>query len=151
MQSRVLFADVSPGVCLLLTTNANPTLIISLFGDFESDLLASKTDFSISMLVLFFVIREYNSLVCCISDSLPFGQKLKLIAKVCKHHLAPLLASKTPDITSPQPPAAASHISGGSQEGVFTKPSHPSGTSQSSGLFSPPPLANRDETNAKGL
>ncbi|KAF6025450.1 MED13L [Bugula neritina] len=79
-------------------------------------------------------------------DSLPIAQKMKLIARVCKHYLAPLLCNKAPDITSPPPPSAAAYSS--AHEGVFTKPSQPGPSAPvsnpHSGVFSPP---SRDETN----
>ena len=89
------------------------------------------------------------------TDNMPIGQKLKLIAKVCKHHLAPLLSNKAPDITSPPPPS--SHMSGGgSQEGVFTRPTQPgvpgglTPSSSSGGLFSPPPQREENTNSNKG-
>lgn len=100
------------------------------------------------------IIIPYHMCLLDFSDNAPIGQKLKLIAKVCKHHLAPLLSNKMPDITSPPPPS--SHSSG-SQEGVFTRPTQPGGIpggpnpqSSSSGMFSPPPQREENATGKAG-
>lgn len=79
-----------------------------------------------------------------VADPIPFAEKIKLIAKVCRHYVAPQLSQMPPDITSPPLPSQ-------SQDSVFTKPTQPSGGSQgqqqSAALFSPP---RHDEPSAQG-
>ncbi|XP_067931928.1 mediator of RNA polymerase II transcription subunit 13-like [Watersipora subatra] len=75
-------------------------------------------------------------------DSLPIAQQVRLLAKVCKHQLAPLLSNKSPDITSPLPAASQS---GGHE---FTKPSQPASSTSAASVFGSP---TREEPNIKDI
>lgn len=75
-------------------------------------------------------------------DFLPFVDKIKLIAKACRHVLAPQISQTAPDI-SLTPPTTTSNSN---QDSVFTKPNQPSNNS-ATGMFSPPM---RDESASHG-
>lgn len=72
-------------------------------------------------------------------DALPHAAKLRLIAKICRHQLAPLLGQHGPDISSATPPSSQQTTggAGSSQDNVFTKP-QPRPSTPTATLLSPP-------------